>query len=315
MYLSATTLDDLLNDSFQYILNSGVAGTSSRGSYLEHMGTLLELQDPRARLSRSETKGKPFSAIGELLWYLSGRNDLDFIKRYIPSYQDDAEKDGTIHGAYGPRLLNFNGINQIQNVILTLKKKPSSRRAVIQLFDANDIDKRYKEIPCTNTLQFLLRDNNLSCFVSMRSNDAFKGLPHDVFCFSLIQEIIAREIDSEIGTYKHFAGSFHIYENDINAAKAYLSEGFHDILPMPSMPIGTQFHFVKTLLEAEKDIRSGDTSKIYEKLPEYWQDLARLLKAFELSKQPDSLDDLINNMASPIFRPYIERRKNANKPK
>ena len=315
MYFASDTLDDLLNAAFSYVLKSGSAEKSSRGSYLESIGILLELTDPRARLSRSETKGKPFSAIGELLWYLSGRNDLGFIERYIPLYKGDAESDGTIHGAYGPRLLSFDGVNQLENVISLLRKKPTSRRAVIQLFDARDITKPYKEIPCTNSLQFLIRDNKLTCCVSMRSNDAFKGLPHDIFCFTMIQEMIARELGVELGSYNHFVGSFHIYDKDINAAEYYISEGFHDILPMPPMPMGNQFEFVDTLMKAESDIRGGRTNKLYADLPDYWSDIVRLLKGYELSKQPYALDDLINSMASPIFRPYIERRKNANKPK
>lgn len=315
MYLASDTLDDLLNAAFEYVLESGTAEKSSRGSYLENIGVLLQLTDPRARLSRSETKGKPFSAIGELLWYLSGRNDLGFIERYIPLYKDEAESDGTIHGAYGPRLFDFDGINQLDNIISLLKKKPTSRRAVIQLFDSKDITKPYKEIPCTNSIQFLVRDKKLTCCVSMRSNDAFRGLPHDIFCFTMIQEMIAREIDIELGPYNHFVGSFHIYDRDINTAKSYISEGFHDILPMPEMPKGSQFVFVDTLMKAELDIRNGDTTKVYTGLPEYWSDIVRLLKGYELSKQPDALDGLIDSMASPIFRPYIERRKNANKPK
>lgn len=96
--------------------------------------------------------GKPFSAIGELLWYLSGSDQLDFIKHYIRRYEDDAV-DGVLQGAYGPRLLRKNGsINQIENVADLLARRPGSRRAVIQLFDAEDIaveKKSLARLPCS----------------------------------------------------------------------------------------------------------------------------------------------------------------------
>ena len=88
-----------------------------------------------------------------------------------------------------------------------LRDKSTSRRAVIQVFDAVDLTKPHKDIPCTCTLQLLLRDRRLHMLASMRSNDVFKGLPHDVFAFTMLQEIMARSLGVEIGTYKHAVGS------------------------------------------------------------------------------------------------------------
>ena len=97
----------------------------------------------------------------------------------MPRYEDDCVDGKTIHGGYGPRLFawNRNGtvVHQINNVLALLKRKPSSRRAVIQFFDAADIAKDHIEIPCTCTLQFLIRNRRLHLFASMRSNDAFLG--------------------------------------------------------------------------------------------------------------------------------------------
>ena len=146
MYLRADILDDLLKEAFELVISKGKPTEASRGRTLEVTGVLLELENPRARLSRSETKGRPFSCLGELLWYLSGSDKLEFIERYIPAYACDAEDDGTLHGAYGPRLYDMDGQNQITNVTDLLREKPGSRRAVIQLYSAQDIAKRYKEI-------------------------------------------------------------------------------------------------------------------------------------------------------------------------
>src|SRR5262245_51702905 len=101
---------------------------------IEITGALLRLRNPRARLSRSQSKGKMFSAIGELLWYLAGENDVHFISYYIPQYKKETDDGNTVHGAYGPRLIYMRGINQIDSILRLLRSKPTSRRAVIQLF-------------------------------------------------------------------------------------------------------------------------------------------------------------------------------------
>ena len=174
--------------------------STSRGKTSEIIGALLLLKNPLARISRTETKGTPFSALGELIWYLSKTNNLDFISYYIPKYIEESEDGKTIYGGYGPRLFNFHDkFNQVEIVIDLLRRKPSTRRAVIQLFDAEDIVEKRIEIPCTCTLQFMIRNNKLHMFTSMRSNDAFLGLPHDIFTFTLFQEIIARTLNVELG--------------------------------------------------------------------------------------------------------------------
>jgi len=138
---------------------------------------VLELKNPLARLSRTETKGTVFSCLGETLWYLARSNDLKFIKYYIGIYGKFAERDGTVHGAYGPRMFKMRGnVNQIDNVVKLLRKKPSSRQAVVQLFNAEDLLKAYKDIPCTCTMQYFVRKGALDKVVHMRSNDAFLGL-------------------------------------------------------------------------------------------------------------------------------------------
>lgn len=76
----------------------------------------------------------------------------------------------------------------------------------------NDFD----DVPCTLSLQFLIRKGHLSLIANMRSNDAWRGLPYDVWCFTRIQTIIAAMLGVPVGLYVHQAGSMHIYENDYN---------------------------------------------------------------------------------------------------
>ncbi len=153
---------------------------SSKGKNFELSGVLLKLNDPRARLSSTEAKGTVFSCLGELLWYLSGSNKLSFIAYYLPEYRKAAESDGTIWGAYGPRLNDMRGIDQLANVVSSPKTKVGYAKSSYPLFNAEDLKQDYKDVPCTCTMQFMVREGKLELFVSMRSNDAFIGLPHDV---------------------------------------------------------------------------------------------------------------------------------------
>lgn len=320
MYISAPTLDDLLRRVYKKLLVSKNHVKPSRGSIYEETGVLLEIKNPRARLSRTESRGNVFSCLGELLWYLAGTNDLEFIRYYIPRYYEDSEDGKTIFGGYGPRLFDMRGQNQIENIVRTLKVNPSSRRAVIQLFDAADIATTRREIPCTCTLQFMVRNRQLHMFTHMRSNDAYFGLPHDVFCFTMLQEIIARTLSVELGSYKHFVGSLHLYENKIEGANQYLDEGWQSsTISMPLMPDSDPWSAIKILLKAESDIRGNvriDLAQL--ELDPYWADLVRLLQIFRHYKDKDAseLARIKAEMSSPIYRTYIEKqqRKHAATP-
>ena len=201
-YYSGETLDDLMRWVFDSILQHGQAIHPTKGPAKELSGVLLELTNPLARISRTETKGKPFSCLGELLWYLARTKDLPFISYYLPAYKKYADGQ-EIFGGYGPRLFDWDGLSQFDNVVDTLKEKPDSRRAVIQLFDAEDIVEPHGDIPCTCTMQLMVRDSHLHMFTYMRSNDAFVGMPHDIFCFTMLQEIMARALSCELGTVSH----------------------------------------------------------------------------------------------------------------
>src|ERR1700726_4514698 len=128
MEIEGESVDDILMDLYETLPRTGMRNVGSRGATLELLGVAFRIRNPRARLSRSENRGKPFSALGELLWYLSGRNDVAFIGEYVPSYKNDAEDDGTIRGGYGPRLFAMRGqTDQVASVIKLLRERPSSR--------------------------------------------------------------------------------------------------------------------------------------------------------------------------------------------
>lgn len=309
--ITDNTLDDLLRKVFEKLLKSKNNVQSSRGASSELDGVLLQLSNPRARLSRTEKKGTLFSCLGELLWYLAGSKDLSFIKHYIPAYEDESEDKLTIYGGYGPRFFNTRGNNQFKNVLTLLKENPESRRAVIQLFDAEDISKRRKEIPCTCTLQFLLRRGQLNMYTHMRSNDAYLGLPHDVFAFTMIQEIMARILEARLGNYFHMVGSLHLYAKHRDDAKIYLDEGFQEKIAMPPVPSGDPWPSIKLLLTNEALIRNGkDVDISLLDLEPYWADLARLLAIYQCVKK-EKLRDVVRitkDMHSSTYQSYIRQK-------
>lgn len=317
MNFSEITLDDLMHKILTTLLELPFDITSTRsgikGSTSELIGTMIHLKNPRARLSRTETRGKLFSALGELFWYFSKTNDLDFISYYLPKYKNESEDGKTVYGGYGPRFFNKNGIDQIENVIQLLKAKKTTRRAVIQIFDAIDLtDLNRKEVPCTCTMQFFIRNEKLHMFTTMRSNDAFIGLPHDIFVFTLLQEIIARDLSVELGEYSHAVGSLHLYSYDIDQAKQYINEGIQStLMNMPPMPIGNPWSSIENLKAIELDIREGKIIDICElDLDSYWKDIARLLLIFRHGKSKN--EELIRvqqqKMACSVYNTYIEKK-------
>jgi thymidylate synthase len=310
MRLSAGTLDDLVRKLFPKLLSSTNHISPSRGHARELVGVLLELQHPRARLSRTETRGKPFSCLGEFLWYMTRGNKLDFIRYYIPAYEEETEDGETIYGAYGRRLFSQRGQNQLRNAIDALGVSPESRRAVIQLFNAEDIARRHKEVPCTCTLQFLVRRKRLHLLTTMRSNDAYKGLPHDIFCFTMLQEVMARTLGVELGTYKQFVGSLHLYDEDRGVAEQYLNEAVQSTILMPPMPIGDPWLSLRKLLDAEDRIRhGGEFDADAWGVDPYWADLIRLLQIFAATGDTNKIEAFKAKMVFDRYAPYIDSRK------
>ena len=310
-YFRRQTLDDVMRSVIEEIQSNGEWINPSQGGCRELTGVLLEVTDPRARLSRTETRGKPFSCLGELCWYLAGTNALEFISYYVP-YSEYADGD-VVFGGYGPRLFDWKGLDQIANVIALLRRKPSSRQAVIQLFDALDIAEEHRSIPCTCALQFMIRSDRLHTVTYMRSNDAFLGLPHDIFSFTMLQEIMARSLSVELGTYKHAVGSLHLYDRDMDAAQRFLDEGWQSTEnPMPPMPLGDPWLAIQSLLKAEAAIRVGNLldAAVPAGLDPYWADLIRLLQVFRCRKDNDAdgIKDLRHKMSSSIYRPFIDKK-------
>ncbi|CAO3428592.1 hypothetical protein [Azospirillum argentinense] len=299
------------------LLRRGERTRSGKGPAREFTGALIEISDPTARFSRTEGRGGLISFLGETLWYLSGSDRLSFIEYYIPKYRtfiDASPKAVKAPGAYGPRLFRGGEKSQMATLLESLKKKlgkSDTRQAVAQIFDRSDLKPTNGDVPCTTTLQFLPRRGKLNLITTMRSNDVYRGFPGDVFAFTFIQELAARSLGLELGTYRHFVGSLHLYDKDESKARDYLNEGFQTPVSMPPMPTGDPWTSVSWLLEAEEAIRIGLPEPQVTEISPYWLDLARLLRIRRLVKERDlrQLVQLKNDMANPEYKAFIRGRQ------
>jgi thymidylate synthase len=320
MHIAAPTLDDLIHDALEKLKVAGRPISPTKGAAVELAGVLLELSNPRARLSQTEMRGKLFSCLGELCWYLSGQDDVEFMEYYLPKYRDYVEIDVAekVFGAYGPRLFNNRGFNQVMAALDLLQKRPTSRRAMLVILQADDLKGNHKEVPCTSTLQLMVRDEHLEMMVSMRSNDAYMGLVHDVFAFTMIQEIAARALSVDVGTYKHFVGSLHLYDEDRDNADRFLQEGWQTTsAAMPPMPKEDPWPSIDVLLQAERDLRqsgifNGDR---FSALDSYWLDLIHLLRVWrcKVDESTPGILGIRDDIAFEGYKPFVDSRLDSMK--
>ena len=303
-------LDDVLNDLYHALLNDGVHNVSTNGGSLELLGVTLRIAKPRARLSRSQTRARPFSALGELLWYLSGSDEAAFVGPYIPFYVKDG-KPAVVNGAYGPRIRSRHGFDQLQAAIELLQRKDGSRRCVIQLYEARDLlADDSTDIPCTTTLQFHRRGGVLHMSVAMRSNDAYLGLPHDVFCFTMLQELVAAELKLELGEYIHMVGSMHLYDRDRGRAEQYRREGYQRAAEMPTMPHSNPFKKIDDLLAFEQKVRAGKSVDPNEDLNDpYWSDIGSLIQISFAGQDDEVIKEISVRMHSDTYHSSIEDQR------
>jgi thymidylate synthase len=309
-HFEVPTVDDLMRVAVNVLRSEGVHINPTKGGCAEITAATFELANPRARVSRSASRGRLFSALGELCWYLSGSNRTEDIAYYV-SYYRNFDENGAIFGGYGPRLISFDGVNQIEYVVRALRDTPSSRKAVIQLFDHNDVTEYHADIPCTCTLQYLLREGRLSAITYMRSNDVFRGLPHDLFCFTMLQEIIARSVGAELGPYHHMVGSLHMYDDDVQDLDAFIAEGWQATThAMPDMPHGDPQAGIARLLYVEHQMRMGTPPDDLDFGTEpYWADLGRLLAVYAVRKGPrEAIEHIRSVMDNDYYDSYITDR-------
>jgi thymidylate synthase len=196
----------------------------------ESLGHVFRISDPRNRLLY--IKSRQFSLqymVAECLWYMKGDNQTDWISNYSGFWRDISDDGATANSAYGARIFRQHTYqrwenqdlewNQWQYVVDELKRDPDSRRAVIHIRMPQDSTQAQKDVPCTLTLQFFVRDSKLHMSVGMRSSDLIFGISYDIPAFTIMQEMLANELGLDMGEYMHTSNSLHIYERHFEMSK------------------------------------------------------------------------------------------------
>lgn len=172
------------------------------GKYVVPMPAFISLK------SRKVNKGFMFA---EAYWILSGSNLLSEIQPYMEIYGSFSDDQNFLRGAYGPKV-----VDQLGYVVDTLIEDNDSRQAIINIW--RERPGKSKDIPCTLSIQALIRNNTLNLVITMRSNDIVLGFTYDVFTFSMIGKAIQlllreRGVKVSLGNLYVNAGSLHMYEN------------------------------------------------------------------------------------------------------
>lgn len=175
------------------------------------------------------TKKMAFGAVvHELIWFLSGRTDIQYLKENKVRIWDDwVREDGTIGPGYGKQWRSWEGggekIDQISNAIHQIKNNPKSRRIIVSAWNVADIDKMALP-PCHALFQFFVsNDKKLSCHLYQRSADIFLGVPFNIASYALLTHMIAHVCDLDVGEFIHSFGDLHIYENHLDQVREQLS--------------------------------------------------------------------------------------------
>lgn len=207
---------------FEAVLRDGKA-VDVRGEATRELlgrGTLIERPDERFPFLPGRL-GDPFALIAETLWVLAGRNDVEWLSLYLPraaAYADDGQ---VWRAGYGPRLRNWNGVDQLMAVYRLLEADRTSRRGVMSLFDPATDFGDSNDIPCNNWLSWMIRDGELLLNVAVRSNDAMWGFSGiNAFEWSVLQEVLASWLGVKAGPVYFLASSFHLYERGDHLKRA-----------------------------------------------------------------------------------------------
>ena len=174
------------------------------------------------------------SVVHELLWFLKGDSNIRYLKDNNVSIWDEwADENGDLGRVYGVQWRSWldsdgNEIDQIKNLIDSLKNNPDSRRHIVSAWNVGDLNKM-KLPPCHALFQFYVIDNRLSCQLYQRSADVFLGVPFNIASYSLLTIMIAKTLDFELGDFIHTIGDAHLYVNHIEQAKLQLARTPHDL--------------------------------------------------------------------------------------
>lgn len=224
---------DLLRD----IMENGVdkmdrTGVGTRSVFGRQMRFDLSKGFPLVTTKKVHLK----SIIYELLWFLRGETNVKYLQEHgVRIWNEWADENGELGPVYGSQWRNWNGegIDQIAEVINTLKTKPNDRRMIVSAWNVGKIAEMHLP-PCHMMFQFYVANNKLSCMLYQRSCDMFLGVPFNIASYALLTMMVAQVCGFEPGEFIHTLGDTHIYHNHFEQVKEQLS---HTPYPLPQMKI------------------------------------------------------------------------------
>ncbi len=227
-------------DLLQHIIDNGFqkgdrTGTGTKSVFGYQMRFNLEDGFPLLTTKKVHLR----SIIHELLWLINGDTNIKYLHDNKVSIWDEwADENGDLGPIYGAQWRNWNneGIDQIADLIDSIKNNPNSRRHIVTAWNPSVLpDEKSKDFaqnvadgkaalpPCHAFFQFYVADNKLSCQLYQRSADVFLGVPFNIASYSLLTMMIAQVCGLGLGDFVHTFGDVHIYNNHIEQVKLQLS--------------------------------------------------------------------------------------------
>jgi len=179
------------------------------------------------------------SIIYELLWFLRGETNVQFLREHGVTIWDEwADENGDLGRVYGAQWMDWRGqngarVNQIEDVIHEIQKNPESRRLMVSAWNPAEIDEMALP-PCHALFQFYVQNGELSCQLYQRSADLFLGVPFNIASYALLALMVAQVCDLRPGEFVHTFGDLHLYQNHLQQAREQLSRDFR---PLPRMQL------------------------------------------------------------------------------
>jgi thymidylate synthase len=168
------------------------------------------------------------SIIYELLWFLNGDTNIEYLQEHgVRIWNEWADQDGELGPVYGAQWRSWQsadgeGIDQISQVIDSIKQTPHSRRHIVSAWNVAEIDKMALP-PCHLLFQFYVADSKLSCQLYQRSADVFLGVPFNIASYALLTLMVAQVCDLDPGDFVHTLGDAHLYLNHLEQARLQLT--------------------------------------------------------------------------------------------
>ena len=182
------------------------------------------------------------SIIHELLWFLKGDTNIQYLKdNKVRIWDEWADEEGNLGPVYGSQWRSWptasgEHIDQITQVVEQIKNNPDSRRLIVSAWNVGEIENMALP-PCHAFFQFYVADGKLSCQLYQRSADIFLGVPFNIASYALLTMMIAQVCDLEVGDFVHTLGDAHLYSNHMEQTELQLSR---DVFPLPTMKINPE---------------------------------------------------------------------------